>query len=378
MFLHSLRVRLLLPVLALVLVSVVALTVVLALIQARHIREDANQFVERRTQALQGLFAVTRSVMLDRTHDAMRLLRSEGRRLGAASLGGRVTVGGRASNDLVLGGVSQANNFALVDGVTAIAQGTATLFARDGEDFVRVATNVRKDDGSRAIGTQLDPLGQVIGRMRKGENFYGVVDILGTPYVTGYEPIFADSDARRAIGVWYVGYKTDLNALAEVVDASQVLDSGFIAVFDGKDTLRFHSKTGATADPAEIARIARQAPADWVVERQEVPGWGFSLVSAYPKSDVNKAIVRQSLWIGGIGLLVCALILGLQWALIWSRVLKPIQHLTVVAEELSVGKWGHTIAETELKDEIGKLARAISRLSYSVRVAMERLAKLSR
>ncbi|QWP75043.1 Cache 3/Cache 2 fusion domain-containing protein [Lysobacter sp. K5869] len=378
MFLHSLRVRLLLPVLALVLVSVVVLTVALAMTQARHVRADASQSIERRTQALQSLFSVTRSVMLDRTHDAMRLLRSEGRRLGAATLGGRVTVGGRAANDLVLGGVSQANNFALVDGVTAIAQGTATLFARDGEDFVRVATNVRKDDGSRAIGTQLDPLGQVIPHMRKGEAFYGVVDILGTPYVTGYEPIFAETDSQRAIGVWYVGYKTDLKALSEVVDASQVLDSGFIAVFDGKDKLRFSSKTGATSDPALIERIAHELPSDWVVDKQEVPGWGFSLVAAYPKSDVDRAIARQSLWIGGIGLLVCALILGLQWGLIWNRVLKPIQHLTVVAEELSVGKWGHTIEETELKDEIGKLARAISRLSYSVRVAMERLAKLSR
>ncbi|QQP97467.1 Cache 3/Cache 2 fusion domain-containing protein [Lysobacter enzymogenes] len=378
MFLHSLRVRLLLPVLALVLVSVVVLTVALAMNQASHVRSDAAQSIERRTQALQSLFSVTRSVMLDRTHDAMRLLRSEGRRLGAASLGGRVTVGGRAANDLVLGGVSQANNFALVDGVTAIAQGTATLFARDGEDFVRVATNVRKDDGSRAIGTQLDPLGQVIPHMRKGEAFYGVVDILGTPYVTGYEPIFSDTDSQRAIGVWYVGYKTDLKALSEVVDASQVLESGFIAVFDSKDKLRFHSKTGATSDAALIERIAHELPSDWVVDKQDVPGWGFSLVSAYPKSDVNKAITRQSLWIGSIGLIVCALILGLQWGLIWSRVLKPIQHLTVVAEELSVGKWGHTIEETELKDEIGKLARAISRLSYSVRVAMERLAKLSR
>lgn len=378
MFLHSLRVRLLLPVLALVLVAVTALTIALALVQARHVRDDAAQSIERRTLALQSLFGVTRSVMLERTHDGMRLLRSEGRRLGAASLGGRVVVGGRIANDLVLGGVSQANNFALVDSVTAIAQGTATLFARDGEDFVRVATNVRKDDGSRAIGTQLDPLGQVIPHMRKGENFYGVVDILGTPYVTGYEPIFADADGRRPIGVWYVGYKTDLQALSEVVDASQVLDSGFIAVFDGKDTLRFYSKTGATTDPAQIVRIAEQAPDGWVVSRQEVPNWGFTLVSAYPKSDVDKAIARQSLWIGGIGLLVCALILGLQWGLIWSRVLKPIQRLTTVAEELSVGQWGHAIEETELKDEIGKLARAISRLSYSVRVAMERLAKLSR
>lgn len=378
MFLHSLRVRLLLPVLALVLVSVVILTVALAVIQARHVREDATQSIERRTYALQTLFSVTRSVMLDRTRDAMRLLRTEGRRVGAPSLGGRVTVGGRNANDLVLGGVSQANNFTLVDDVVEIAEGTATLFARDGDEFVRVATNVRKDDGSRAVGTVLDPQGQVIPHIRKGEAFYGVVDILGTPYVTGYEPIFAGNDNQRAIGVWYVGYKTDLQALSTVVDASHVLDSGFVAVFDGKNKLRFHSKDGGTTDPAEIARITEQAPSDWVVERQEVPGWGFTLVAAYPKSDIDKAIWRQSLWIGGIGLLVCVLILGLQWVLIWSRVLKPIQHLTLVAEELSVGKWGHSIDETELKDEIGKLARAISRLSYSVRVAMERLAKLTR
>lgn len=375
MNLHSLRVRLLLPVLALVLVFVVALTIALAMNQASHVREDAAQSIDRRTYALQSLFAVTRSVMLDRTRDAMRLLRSEGRRLGPPSVGGRVVVGGRNSNDLVLGGVSQANNFALVDGVTALAEGTATLFARDGDNFVRVATNVRKDDGSRAVGTQLDPTGQVIPFMRKGEAFYGVVDILGTPYVTGYEPIFAGNDTQRAIGVWYVGYKTDLKALTAVIDASQVLESGFMAVFDGKGKLRFHSKTGATTDTAEIERIASQNPQDWVVTRQEVPDWGFTLVSAYPKSDVEHVIVRQSLWIGGIGLLVCSLLLGLQWTLIQNRVLRPIQRLTVVAEELSVGKWNHTISEADLKDEIGKLARAISRLSYSVRVAMEKLAK---
>lgn len=375
MNLHSLRVRLLLPVLALVLVFVVALTIALAMNQASHVREDAAQSIDRRTYALQSLFAVTRSVMLDRTRDAMRLLRSEGRRLGPPSVGGRVVVGGRNSNDLMLGGVSQANNFVLVDGVTALAEGTATLFARDGDNFVRVATNVRKDDGSRAVGTQLDPTGQVIPFIRKGEAFYGVVDILGTPYVTGYEPIFAGNDTQRAIGVWYVGYKTDLKALTAVIDASQVLESGFMAVFDGKGKLRFHSKTGATTDAAEIERIASQNPQDWVVTRQEVPDWGFTLVSAYPKSDVEHVIVRQSLWIGGIGLLVCSLLLGLQWTLIQNRVLRPIQRLTVVAEELSVGKWNHTISEADLKDEIGKLARAISRLSYSVRVAMEKLAK---
>lgn len=372
---HSLRVRLLLPVLALVLIVVAALTVALAMLQANRVRADAGQSIDDQTAALQSLFAVTHSVMLDRVKSSMRLLRHEAARIGSPSVGPQVQVDNRVVNGLVLGGTPQANNFALVDTVTSIAQGSATIFSRSGEDFVRIATNVKKDDGNRAVGTVLDPQGQAIAQIRKGQSFYGVVDILGNPYVTGYDPIFAGADTTRAIGIWYVGYKTDLQALTTVIEDSHVLESGFIAVFDGKGKLRFKSKTGAALGQGQVESIVTDLPQDWVVTKQEVPDWGFTLVTAYPKSDVDRLILKQSLWIGGIGLLVCALLLGLQWSLIQNRVLRPIQRLTAVAEELSIGKWNHTIAEADLKDEIGKLARAISRLSYSVRVAMEKLAK---
>lgn len=371
---HSLRVRLLLPVLALVLIVVVAVTLVLAMAEANRVKTDAALSIDRQSVALQSLFAVTRSIMLDRVHSSMRLLRERSDAEGEPGVGPEISVAARPVNDLLFGGKPQGNVFALVDGVTATMDGTATLFSRAGEDFVRVSTNVKKDDGSRAVGTQLDPAGPVIARIRKGQSFYGVVDILGNPYVTGYDPIFNETH-DGVIGIWYVGYKTDLQSLDQVISDSRVLDSGFIALFDGKGKLRFHSKTGATTDEATIGKIAREQPADWTISKQDVPGWGFSLVSAYPKSDVNRVIVRQSLWIGGIGLLVCLLLLGLQSALIWNRVLKPVQHLTAVADELSMGKWNHAIEEVNLKDEIGTLARAIARLSNSVRLAMDRLSK---
>jgi len=69
---------------------------------------------------------------------------------------------------------------------------------------VRVATNVKKDDGSRAIGTILDPKGRAIVAIAKGEPFFGEVDILGKPYVTGYKPIRDGSGSL--IGIYYVGY----------------------------------------------------------------------------------------------------------------------------------------------------------------------------
>jgi hypothetical protein len=67
-----------------------------------------------------------------------------------------------------------------------------------------VATNVKKSDGSRAIGTILDPKGPAIEMIKKGEAFYGQATILGIPYITGYEPI---KDASgKVIGIYYVGY----------------------------------------------------------------------------------------------------------------------------------------------------------------------------
>jgi hypothetical protein len=86
------------------------------------------------------------------------------------------------------------------------APGTATIFVKNGQEYVlvRVATNVKKDDGSRAIGTILDPKGKAIESIKKDEPFYGEADILRKPYITGYEPI---RDAtKNVIGIYYVGY----------------------------------------------------------------------------------------------------------------------------------------------------------------------------
>lgn len=92
------------------------------------------------------------------------------------------------------------NNFELPDRLKEIAGGTATIFMGD----TRVSTNVMKDDGSRAVGTQLQ------GAARKavidgGKPYRGEATILGTPYFTAYDPI--KNAAGETIGVLYVGIK---------------------------------------------------------------------------------------------------------------------------------------------------------------------------
>jgi hypothetical protein len=139
-----------------------------------------------------------------RVTSAMQLLESMATQLGPAKIEGTDTVAGKEVPAIYFGSTRMNNNFELVDEVAKKTRGTATIFVKHGEEYVRVATNVKKDDGSRAIGTVLDPAGKAIESIRKDEPFYGEADILGKPYITGYKPIRDAS--KQTIGIYYVGY----------------------------------------------------------------------------------------------------------------------------------------------------------------------------
>lgn len=140
-----------------------------------------------------------------RVKAAMENLKSKAEKLGPPKLEGMDKVAGKEVPAIYFGTTKQNNNFALVDEVAGETGATATIFVKSGDDFVRVATNVKKDDGSRAVGTVLDPKGKAIQSLIKNEPFYGDVDILGKHYTAGYEPI-RDS-MKKVIGIYYVGYK---------------------------------------------------------------------------------------------------------------------------------------------------------------------------
>src|ERR1700737_4210938 len=78
-----------------------------------------------------------------------------------------------------------------------------------------------KDDGAQAIGTILDPKGKATAAIAKGESYFGEADILGKPYVTGYEPIRDASS--NVIGVYDVGYLKNYQAAEKPVSGDVFL-----------------------------------------------------------------------------------------------------------------------------------------------------------
>ena len=126
--------------------------------------------------------------------NAMAAMKDGSAKLGAAKVDGA---------SLFFGSTKINDNYELVDSLKSKFACTATFFVKKGEAFVRISTNVMKD-GKRAIGTPLDPSGPAIAAIRQGKTFYGIVDILGKLYDTGYEPI--KNTKGEIIGIYYIGY----------------------------------------------------------------------------------------------------------------------------------------------------------------------------
>jgi hypothetical protein len=149
--------------------------------------------------------SIVRAQADPRITKSMESLKAMTAKLGAPKLEGKETVGGKEAPALYFGATKINNNFDIVDAVgKEDGKGmTATLFAKDGDEYIRVSTSVPKPDGSgRAVGTVL--AGLALESIKAGNAYYGQVAILGTPYITGYEPIRDSSGAQ--IGVYYVGY----------------------------------------------------------------------------------------------------------------------------------------------------------------------------
>ncbi|OGV83549.1 MAG: hypothetical protein A3K19_07630 [Lentisphaerae bacterium RIFOXYB12_FULL_65_16] len=126
--------------------------------------------------------------------DAMKTMKEEATKLGEPKVEGSA---------LLFGTTKMNGNYQIVDAIKEKFGCTATFFVKKGTDFVRVSTNVVKE-GNRAVGTVLDPKGPAIAQIAKGEAYYGLADILGTQYDTGYEPI--KNAAGETVGVYYIGY----------------------------------------------------------------------------------------------------------------------------------------------------------------------------
>jgi len=120
-----------------------------------------------------------------------------------------------------------------IDRFTAITGAVATHFIREGDDFRRINTSLRKQDGSRAIGTLLDRNHPGYTRVISGENYTGPAVLFGRNYMTHYVPV---KRGDEVVGIYFVGldFTEGITNLKNKIRAIKVAKSGYIFVAEGK------------------------------------------------------------------------------------------------------------------------------------------------
>jgi methyl-accepting chemotaxis protein-2 (aspartate sensor receptor) len=274
-------------------------------------------------------------------------------------------------------------DFEQVDRFAQMTGGVATVFAASGDDFVRITTSLKKEDGSRAVGTFLGKQHPAHALMTAGKTYVGPAVLFGKPYMTKYEPI---REGGKTIGILFIGFDlTDtLTYVARLLGGQKLFERGGMYAVDLREGANLGNVYGFDRPRRLDTKIP--AAAEFLKTLQSTAGGEFEPLWSTiegnadgPERDVvfvrnkawNWAVVAEAeerdlmsfarttmvmLW----SAVVIALV-ALAAALIWiarRMIGRPVAEMTEVLSQLASGDLSHAF-KSERTDEIGRLTNAL-------------------
>jgi len=137
----------------------------------------------------------------------------------------------------------------VVDKVSQLVGGTCTVFQRINAagDMLRVVTNVKQADSSRAIGTFIPAIDSenkknpVIETVLSDKIFQGRAFVVDSWCIAAYKPIKDAND--RVVGMLYVGLREqDDNGLISTIAQTKIGEHGYPFIIDSKAVLQMHPR----------------------------------------------------------------------------------------------------------------------------------------
>jgi len=308
-----------------------------------------------------------------------------------------VDVQGRATPTLSLDGKPLNLDFAAPDDFTAQTGGNATIFAVDGEDFVRVTTSVKKENGERAVGTLLDRASPAYGALRAGQTYIGLVTLFGKQYITQYEPV--RDAAGKVAAVLYVGVdiSEDMKALKDRIRAIKVGETGYFFVLnaapgkaygdlvvhpssEGSNLLDARDADGRPFIKEMLEKKQGSIVYDWknpgeesarqkFVVYAEVKDWNWVIAGGTYNDEVTAAATSLRKRFIGFGLGALALLAAVLYALVRSSVSRPLAEVRDVARRIAEGDLTARMASGR-RDEIGLMTEAVNKVGASLSVVV--------
>ena len=298
----------------------------------------------------------------------------------------KIDIGGVATPVIKAGDQVLNMDFTIPDQFLERSGAVATVFARSGDDFVRVTTSLKKQDGTRAIGTLLDRKAPAYSLLLANRSYTGLAALFGKRLITQYRPI---TDASgRVIGALFVGVNVDqeIQSVEDGIRNLKIGDSGYYFVLDAskgadRGKLIVHpAAAGQTADEANApyqqmldmkqgqldyrsadASLGEHAARDKFVSFVTVPEWQWLLGGIAPRDEVMAQVVttRNEFLLLGFALVGVFAIVFL--IAVRRLVSHPLDQAANASERFAAGDLSVRVASKAHArgDEIGRLMQSI-------------------
>ncbi|RKT20585.1 methyl-accepting chemotaxis sensory transducer [Paraburkholderia sp. RAU2J] len=298
----------------------------------------------------------------------------------------KVDIGGMATPTFKAGDKVLNLDFTIPDQFLERSGAVATVFARSGDDFVRVTTSLKKQDGSRAIGTLLDRKGPAYAPLLANRSYTGLAALFGKRWITQYRPI---TDASgRVIGALFVGVNVDkeIQSVEDGIRNLKIGASGYYFVLDAskgadRGKLIVHpAAAGQKADDANApyqrmldmkqgqldyssadATLGEQDARDKFVSFVTVPEWQWLVGGVAPRDEVLADVVATRNRFVLLGLVLVGVFAIVFLIAVRRLVSRPLDEAAKASERFASGDLSVRVARhgTARADEIGRLMQSI-------------------
>ncbi|MBS0969221.1 Cache 3/Cache 2 fusion domain-containing protein [Nissabacter archeti] len=289
------------------------------------------------------------------------------------------------------------DNTAIPDDFFARTGAISTLFMRQGDDFIRITTSLKKEDGSRASGTKLDRQSAAYRAVMAGNVYKGLATLFGKKFITQYQPV--KDQAGKIIGIAFVGVDItpQFAEMRRTILSKKIGKSGYFFVLDaGQGNSRgqylFHPRAegqtpgwdagvrdqvlGTPHGTLEYQDSSLQAGSGTqVMVYKALPAWGWVLAGTADEDEIMAHITHSRNLFLGIGVVLVGLFAVLFMLVTRNWLSRPLEEVVKVAEQYAEGNLSASLSTTR-QDEVGRMmtamdgiGRGLARIVLQVREA---------
>ncbi|AIY40252.1 Methyl-accepting chemotaxis protein I (serine chemoreceptor protein) [Collimonas arenae] len=283
-------------------------------------------------------------------------------------------------------------NFSIADRFTGASRAVATVFIKNGDDFTRISTSLKKESGERAVGTVLDHAHPGYASLQAGLSYIGRARLFGKEYMTAYNPVM--DDAGQIVGALFVGVdiSNDIDTLKARIRSVKLGETGYFYALsaspgqdqgkllidprdEGKNVLAQKDAGGREFIKEIIER--KEGNMRYTLQQGSVAGvekiaafapyknWNWIIVGNEDATELTQEITTLRNRNALLGLAAVLIMVAALYWLIRRNVSLPLKRVRHAAQLLAQGDLTATLA-SDRGDEIGQLEQAINGISQGL------------